>query len=211
MALKASKLMPRTYAPERETRVIGYLRIHDTDTEPEAQEALLGTVEALFIDATSGINGSQPQLNAMLTVARRGDVIRVATIDRLGTTLADAIDMLTLLTGMGLEVQFGDQKLICQPVTLERSTAEERDWLVLSHIRDADQALRTAGTIWHNHMFGNSGGEAAKPALSIEDVEVAERQIEAHIPRKKVAEGLGVSPATLFLALHRHGEYSNYP
>lgn len=211
MALKASKLMPRTYAPERGPHVIGYLRIHDTDAEPEAQEALLGTVEALFIDATSGINGSQPQLNAMLTFARRGDVRRVATIDRLGATLADAINMLKLLTGMALEVQFDDKKLICQPVTLERSTAEERGWLVLRHIRDADQALRTAGAIWHNHMFGHGGDEPTKPALAIEEVELAERQIDAHIPRKKVAEGLGVSPATLFLALHRHGEYSNYP
>lgn len=55
------------------------------------------------------MNGPQPQLNAMLTVSRRGDVIRVATIGCLGTTLVDAIDMLTLLTGTGLEVQFGDR------------------------------------------------------------------------------------------------------
>lgn len=89
--------------------MIGYPRIHENDTETVAQEALLGTLEALFIDAASCMNGSQPQLNAMLTVSRRGDVIRVATIGCLGTTLADAIDMLTLLTGMGLEVQFGDR------------------------------------------------------------------------------------------------------
>ncbi|WP_133615437.1 hypothetical protein [Leucobacter luti] len=60
MAYKASKLTTRTYAPECAPRVIEYLRIHDTDTEPEAQEALRGTVEALFIDATSGVNGCQP-------------------------------------------------------------------------------------------------------------------------------------------------------
>ena len=58
MALKASKLLPSTYAPEREPRVIGYLRIHDNETEPEAQEALLGAVEFLFIDAASRVNAS---------------------------------------------------------------------------------------------------------------------------------------------------------
>ena len=33
MARKASKLMPSTYAPEREPRAIGCLRIHDNETE----------------------------------------------------------------------------------------------------------------------------------------------------------------------------------
>lgn len=208
MAIKTAKLMPRGYASEQECRVFGYLRVHDSDTEPEAQEALLGTVEALFIDATSETNSSQPQLNAMLTDARRGDVLRVATIDRLGLTIVDAINTLKLLTGMGIEVQFGDQRLVCQPTSLERSTAEERDWLVFTHLRDADQALRDAEA---TGAKAPGGEEPVKPRLSIESLEVAEQQIDAHIPRKRVAEGLGVSPATLFVALHRHGEYANYP
>ncbi len=214
MAIKTAKLMPRGYASEQECRVFGYLRVHDSDTEPEAQEALLGSVEALFIDATSETNSSQPQLKAMLTVARRGDVLRVATIDRLGLTIMDAINTLKLLTARGIEVQFGDQRLICQPTSLERSTAEERDWLVFIHLRDADQALRKARTVLPSDaegMWASDGGTVGAPVLSIDNVELAERQIEAHIPPKKVAEGLGVSPATLFLALHRHGDYSNYP
>ena len=125
MALNPSKLMPSTYAPEREPRVIGYLRIHDSETEPEAQEALLGTAEVLFIDAASRVNASQQQLHAMLTDARRGDVLRVATLDRLGLTIIDAINTLKLLTGMGIEVQFGDQRLVCQPTSRERSPVEE--------------------------------------------------------------------------------------
>ena len=103
MALKESQLMPRRCDDARDPRVFGYLRVHDTDLDPDAQETALGTFDVLYIDATATFQHAQPALNILMAKAKRGDIVKVATIDRLGLTIADAIETVRLLAGMGIE------------------------------------------------------------------------------------------------------------
>ena len=76
---------------------IGYVRVSSTDQNPERQ--LEGVeLDRVFTDKASGKDTQRPQLDALLTYAREGDMVVVHSMDRLARNLDDLRRLVQHLT-----------------------------------------------------------------------------------------------------------------
>jgi len=86
---------------------IGYIRVsRDKQTTALQEDALrLEQCGRIFIDKMSGQRFDRPEFLRMLDVARPGDVIVVWRLDRLGRSLKELIETVTLLAEHRIELR----------------------------------------------------------------------------------------------------------
>ncbi len=88
---------------------LGYARVSMAKQDFERQiEALLEVGiarERIYVDKKSGATVDRPGLRAVLEYAREGDVIVVHTLDRLGRTVRDTLNMIHELSERGIGVR----------------------------------------------------------------------------------------------------------
>jgi len=88
---------------------LGYARVSTAQQDPERQVEALTAVgiapERIYLDKKSGAAVDRPGLRAVLRFARRGDVIVVHTLDRLGRTVRDTLNLIHELTERGVGVR----------------------------------------------------------------------------------------------------------
>jgi DNA invertase Pin-like site-specific DNA recombinase len=88
---------------------IGYARVstkkQDLDRQIHAlQEAGIPT-DRIYVDKKSGATTDRPGLQAVLDYARDGDVIVVHTLDRLGRTVRDTLNLIHDLSARGVGIR----------------------------------------------------------------------------------------------------------
>ncbi len=78
---------------------IGYCRVSTSDqsTEPQEDELRRAGCEKIFRDVASGARASRPGLDEMIAHARKGDLIVVVRLDRLGRDLRDLLETVRML------------------------------------------------------------------------------------------------------------------
>ncbi len=95
-----------SYGPKVE---LGYARVSTAKQDLERQIEALTAVgiarERIYLDKKSGATVDRPGLRAVLGFARRGDVIVVHTLDRLGRTVRDTLHLIHELTERGIGVR----------------------------------------------------------------------------------------------------------
>jgi len=88
---------------------LGYARVstakQDLDRQIDALTAVGIAPERIYLDNKSGAAVDRPGLRAVLGLARRGDVIVVRTLDRLGRTVRDTLHLIDELTERGVGVR----------------------------------------------------------------------------------------------------------
>jgi DNA invertase Pin-like site-specific DNA recombinase len=88
---------------------LGYARVstakQDLDRQVEALVAAGVARDKIFLDKKSGATTDRPGLRAVLEYAREGDVIVVHTLDRLGRTVRDTLNLIHDLTDRGVGVR----------------------------------------------------------------------------------------------------------
>jgi len=88
---------------------LGYARMSTARQDLERQIDALTAVgidrERIYLDKRSGAAVDRPGLRAVLGFARRGDVIVVHTLDRLGRTVRDTLNLIHELTERGVGVR----------------------------------------------------------------------------------------------------------
>lgn len=88
---------------------LGYARVstakQDLDRQVEALVAAGVARDKIFLDKKSGATTDRPGLRAVLEYAREGDVIIVHTLDRLGRTVRDTLNLIHDLTDRGVGVR----------------------------------------------------------------------------------------------------------
>ncbi|AEI13297.1 recombinase family protein [Cellulomonas gilvus] len=88
---------------------LGYARVstakQDLDRQVEALVAAGVARDKIFLDKKSGATTDRPGLRAVLEYAREGDVIVVNTLDRLGRTVRDTLNLIHDLTDRGVGVR----------------------------------------------------------------------------------------------------------
>ena len=95
-------------------QTIGYVRVSTSDQNTARQ--LDGVeLDQVFTDKLSGANKDRPQLEAMMTYARSGDVVVVHSMDRLARNLNDLHDIINVLIDKGVGVQFKKENLTFSP------------------------------------------------------------------------------------------------
>ena len=77
----------------------------DLDRQVDALRAAGIAPERIYLDKKSGATTDRPGLNAVLAYARDGDVIVVHTLDRLGRTVRDTLNLIHDLSERGVGVR----------------------------------------------------------------------------------------------------------
>lgn len=95
---------------------IAYRRVSTVDQNTARQLADAGVVfDVEFEDKATGASTERPGLQAMLKHARAGDVVHVASLDRLGRSLVDLHQLVGELVGKGVTVKFHSGHLTFAP------------------------------------------------------------------------------------------------
>ncbi|MEO9249153.1 recombinase family protein [Citricoccus nitrophenolicus] len=103
---------------------IGYARVSTTKQDLDRQIDALRQegIEAkrIYIDKKSGATTNRPGLHAALDQAREGDVIVVHTLDRLGRTVRDTLNLIHDLADRGVGV-----RNLADPIKVDSSNPED--------------------------------------------------------------------------------------
>jgi len=189
---------------------IGYARVSTQDQNLEMQLDALQTAgcEKIFQEKASGIKSDRPELAAMQQLLRKGDVIYIYKLDRLGRSLKHLLEMTSDFEkrGIGL-VSINDHidtttaqgRLI---FNIFASLAEfERD-LIRERTKSGLEAARARG-----RKGGRSRGlskEAEKKAMLAQTL-YNERKLGVN----KIAADLEISKMTLYKYLRYRGVQIN--
>ncbi|MGJ9407423.1 recombinase family protein [Nesterenkonia aurantiaca] len=88
---------------------LGYARVstakQDLDRQIDALREVGIAADRIYVDKKSGSTVNRPGLNAALEYARDGDVIVVHTLDRLGRTVRDTLNLIHDLAERGVGVR----------------------------------------------------------------------------------------------------------
>ena len=88
---------------------LGYARVSTTKQDLERQIDALTKAgvapEQIFVDKKSGATTDRPGLRALLGYAREGDVVAVHTLDRLGRTVRDTLNLVHDLSERGIGIR----------------------------------------------------------------------------------------------------------
>ncbi|MFT8358620.1 recombinase family protein [Bifidobacterium aquikefiri] len=84
--------------------MIGYARVSTVEQNEQLQTDALTKAgcERMFIDHASGAKAHRPELDRLLDVIRDGDTLVVWKLDRLGRSVQNLVDLMTLLQSRGV-------------------------------------------------------------------------------------------------------------
>lgn len=95
----------------------GYIRVSAKDQNPERQLLAMQeqqiSKEKIFLDKVSGQNFSRPQYVKLLKKLKKGDVIIIKSIDRLGRNYGEILEQWRKIAkGIGADIQVIDMPLL---------------------------------------------------------------------------------------------------
>jgi DNA invertase Pin-like site-specific DNA recombinase len=103
---------------------LGYARVSTTKQDLDRQIDALTKVgvppERIYMDKRSGTTTDRPGLKALLDYARDGDVIVVHTLDRLGRTVRDTLNLIHDLAARGVGV-----RNLADPIKVDSSQPDD--------------------------------------------------------------------------------------
>jgi predicted site-specific integrase-resolvase len=103
---------------------LGYARVStakpDLDRQIEALVDASVARERIYVDKKSGATVDRPGVRAVLEYAREGDVIVVHTLDRLGRTVRDTLNMIHELSERGIGV-----RNLADPIKIDSTHPED--------------------------------------------------------------------------------------
>ncbi len=183
-------------------QIVGYVRVSTTEQNPARQLEAIGTVDRLFAEKISARTTDRPQLQALLSYVRSGDLVRVKSPDRLARSTTDLLTLVNDLKNKDVQIQFIDQ-----PALNTDSPQGEFMLTILGAVAQLERA-----TIKERQAEGIALAKARgvynrTPKLSPDQIEQARRRITAGVPKAKIARDLNVSRQTLYTALTGQGQY----
>jgi DNA invertase Pin-like site-specific DNA recombinase len=103
---------------------LGYARVSTSKQDLDRQiDALAGAgipAERIYLDKKSGATTDRPGLRALLSYARGGDVIVVHTLDRLGRTVRDTLNLIHDLHERGVGV-----RNLADPIRIDSASPDD--------------------------------------------------------------------------------------
>jgi len=189
-------------------QIVGYVRVSSAEQNPGRQVVALSEVDETFTDQVSGKSRAErPALAAMLRHVRRGDTVRVASMDRLARSVVDLAQLVQGMTSRGVVVEFVTERLIFAPGTQDPFATFQLH--LLGAVAQLERSLireRQREGIELAKANGVYRGRARK--LSPEQVTTARDLIAKGVPKAKVARDLGCSRRVLYDALTARGAYA---
>lgn len=181
---------------------VGYSRVSTRDQHPEAQTDALAAAgcERIFTDKASGKLARRPQLDAALDFLRRGDVLVITKLDRLGRSVRNLIDVSETLQQRGIGMRVLHQGI-------DTTTPAGRMFFhVLAALAEFEASLiseRTLDGLEAARSRGRTGGR--RPKMTPGKLATARQLYDAKQHTvAQIAEIVGVSRATLYRAFERN-------
>lgn len=189
--------------------LIGYARVStdQQNNDPQTDRLRAAGCERIYPDVITGKLASRPEWDKCLTALRRGDVLVIVRLDRIGRSVKNLIQVVTDLQARGVDLRVLDQAIDTTTPAgkfmfhVLASLAEfERD-LIAERTRDGLAAARARG---------RTGGR--KPKLSDKQQATVRRMYEAQGPDGKrqhtvaeIAGVVGVHRTTIYQYLRPTG------
>jgi len=178
---------------------IGYARVSTQDQKLELQLDDLKSAgcEQIYQEKISGKSKARPELEKMITQLRKGDTVVVWKLDRLGRSLKDLIELVSLFRDKGVE-------FISLKDGIDTSTATGRfTFNIFASLAEFEREIireRTMAGLEAAKARGKKGGRPK--GLSKEALAKAEHAKILYENGKKsvqeIAKGLGISRATCY-------------
>lgn len=182
--------------------LLGYARVSTDDQETHLQiDALKGAgCERIYEEKASGAVAHRPELMRLLDNARKGDVVIVWKMDRLGRSLLHLIETVNLLNSRGVQLRSLTENLI-DTTTPSGKLVFGIFGLMAEFERDMLKQRTVAGLVAARKR-GRVGGRPK--SISVDDLKKAQALLRSgDYTRGEVAKELGVSRHTLWRALSR--------
>lgn len=174
---------------------IGYARVSTIEQNEASQLDALNSAscERIFVEKCSGKSKVRPELDSMIDTLRKGDIVVVQRLDRLGRSLKDLIELLDGFKQQG--VQF-----ISLNENIDTTTAiGELAFHMIASIAQFERRLiseRTKAGLDAARARGRKGGRKAK--LTAADIKKAKAMLsDPEMTKSEVAEHFKVSRPTL--------------
>lgn len=184
--------------PQKKHQTVAYIRVSTTEQNTARQLEAVGPVDRVFEEKISG--GSRKDRAALaqcIEYIREGDVVIVASMDRLARSLRDLRDIVDEITGKGATVRF-----VKESQTYSADSADPMSTLLL-HILGAfaefERSLiheRQADGIRIAKAAGKYAGR--KPKLTVEQTAALRERIAQGVPKAVVAREFGIDRSTLY-------------
>ena len=184
--------------------IVGYRRVSTTDQNLDRQD--LGDVAKVFEEKLSGKDRNRPQLAACLAYLRDGDTLRVYSVDRLGRSLSDLLEIVAEVLAKGASVEFLKEGLGFNPHTQDPFKRMQLQMLgVISEFERAIIRSRQEEGIALARERGVYKGRA--PKLGPQEVVALRERRALGVPIPRLCKDFGVSKSTAMDALAGVGPY----
>lgn len=195
---------------------VGYARVSTKEQNTDGQiDALVAAGVSsderhMFIDeGVSGAKAKRPALDKCLESLRKGDILVVAKLDRLGRSLANLIELVRELDSIGVGVQILDNPALNTyvPEGLDKDAAkrmrDQADLMlgIFGSLAQYERALileRTRVGLESARARGRNGG---RPAVATDDPRVTrakELHAEGKLTPQEIAGSLKIGVSTLY-------------
>lgn len=198
-----------------ETQVVAYVRVSSVDQNLGRQPEAVGDIDRVFEEKVSG--GSRADRVGLLDCiryVREGDVVKVASMDRLARSLGDLRDIVGEITGKGASLVF-----VKEQQTYSRDTDDAIGRLMLNLLGAFAEFERTLirERQWEGIRLAQAAGKYKGRAqkFTAKQLVDARRLIQSDVPKAKEARDLQIdrTPCTarLLEVLRRRRQGSEAP
>jgi DNA invertase Pin-like site-specific DNA recombinase len=180
---------------ESTTPLVGYARVSTTDQNLARQTAALKDVGCIkiFEEQYSGAIKDRPQLNAALRYVRKGDVIVVTELSRLGRSLSHLIEVVT-----GLEAQGVGFRSLSEHIDTTTSSGR-LVFHMMGALAEFERQLireRTLAGLEQAKLRGVTLGR--KKVMTQDRLALAKRMLDEGESVRTIADVIGVGRSTLY-------------
>ncbi|MCK5791907.1 MAG: recombinase family protein [Ketobacter sp.] len=179
--------------------IIGYARVSTSDQNATLQTDALTNAgcERIYEESKSGKSKDRPELTRCLDTLRRGDILIVWRLDRLGRSLKDLIEIVSELESKGVGFQSLNESIDTT------SPSGKLIFHVFAALSEFERSLiqeRTKAGLAAARARGRKGGRPKK--LSSDQIRKAKAMLtDPLMTKSEVAKHFGVSRVTLNASL----------
>jgi DNA invertase Pin-like site-specific DNA recombinase len=176
---------------------IGYARVSTADQDPQLQLDALTAEGCLKIykDVATGTRADRPQWQACVDDLRPGDTLIIWKIDRLGRSLRDLVDIVTVLEQRGVGV-----KSLTNGVVDTTTAHGKLVFGIFALMAEYEAALikeRTVAGLAAARARGRTGGR--KPKMTPALIDKAQRMYDSRqFTMAEIATSCAVTPMTIY-------------